>query len=187
MIKELFSKEYQKYTVTTIILFLLSITIGTLLHFTFDWTGENLIVGIISPVNESIWEHLKLLYFPFIYATVAEYFVYGKDVHCFFTAKLSGLTLGLLFMITNYYTVIGAFGVNNMAVNIGIFISAFLVAFGFSFYRMLKPMRFSGGAFEIAALSIMAAYLLAFVIFTYYPPHIPLFRDPMTMNYSISK
>ena len=38
--------------------------LGTLLHFTYKWSEENAIVGIFSAVNESTWEHLKLLYFP---------------------------------------------------------------------------------------------------------------------------
>ncbi|MEI3340636.1 MAG: DUF6512 family protein [Eubacterium sp.] len=38
--------------------------IGTLLHFTYEWTGKNLLVGLFSAVNESTWEHMKLLFMP---------------------------------------------------------------------------------------------------------------------------
>ena len=36
---------------------------GTLLHFTYEWSGENPFVALYSPVSESVWEHLKLLFF----------------------------------------------------------------------------------------------------------------------------
>ena len=44
---------------------------GTLLHFLFDWTGGNAVVALFSAVNESIWEHLKLLFYPMVLFAVA--------------------------------------------------------------------------------------------------------------------
>ena len=44
--------------------FIFTGVVGTLLHFFFDWTGKNVIVALFSAVNESIWEHLKLLFYP---------------------------------------------------------------------------------------------------------------------------
>ena len=38
--------------------------LGTLLHFTYEWSGGNLLVASFSAVNESTWEHLKLLFYP---------------------------------------------------------------------------------------------------------------------------
>ena len=35
--------------------------VGTLLHFLFEWRGESRLVALIAPVNESIWEHMKLV------------------------------------------------------------------------------------------------------------------------------
>ena len=34
------------------------------LHFAYEWSGENFIVSLVAPVNESIWEHLKMVYWP---------------------------------------------------------------------------------------------------------------------------
>ena len=33
---------------------------GSLLHFVYEWTGYSDIMGLFTPVNESVWEHLKL-------------------------------------------------------------------------------------------------------------------------------
>ena len=79
MLKELFSGEYKKYTVITIISASCVIGIGTLFHFLFELLGQNAFVGLFTPVNESVWEHLKLIYFPFIISMTVEYFIYGKE------------------------------------------------------------------------------------------------------------
>lgn len=42
------------------------ITAGSLAHFFYDWSGHASIVGYFTPVNESIWEHMKLLFFPML-------------------------------------------------------------------------------------------------------------------------
>ena len=52
--------------------------LGTLSHFLYEWTGYNTIIGTVTPVNESIWEHLKLLFFPVVLFSVYEYFARGK-------------------------------------------------------------------------------------------------------------
>ena len=37
---------------------------GTLLHLVYSWSGERHVVGLVSPVNESVWEHTKLVIVP---------------------------------------------------------------------------------------------------------------------------
>lgn len=41
--------------------FIFTAILGTLLHFLFDWTNGSVIAALFSAVNESIWEHMKLL------------------------------------------------------------------------------------------------------------------------------
>ena len=53
--------------------------LGTLLHFTYRLSGENRLVAIFSSINESVWEHLKLLYFPMLITIIIGYFYIGKD------------------------------------------------------------------------------------------------------------
>ena len=185
MLKELFSKDYKRYTVITIISVLGAIGVGTLFHFLFELSGKNALVGLFAPVNESVWEHLKLLYFPFVISMAVEYFLYGKEAYNFFSSKAIGLTVGLISVIANYYLIVGAFGVNNMAVNIGIFVCAVLTAYALSYLRMLKTPKMAGGIYEKIGIGIIGIYFVLFAIFTYLPPRIPLFRDPTDMNYSV--
>ena len=53
--------------------------LGTLLHFTYEWSNENRIVGFFSAVNESTWEHLKILFYPMIITTIIEMIFIGKE------------------------------------------------------------------------------------------------------------
>ena len=46
--------------------------VGTLLHFAYEASGSNFIAGIFAPVNESTFEHLKLLFYPFIIYGIIE-------------------------------------------------------------------------------------------------------------------
>ncbi len=70
------SKNYNKFVLFGIIF---TFILGTLLHFVYEWSGSNVIVGIFSPVNESVWEHLKLLYFPMSLWLLLGYSKFGKN------------------------------------------------------------------------------------------------------------
>lgn len=64
------------------------LVLGTLSHFFFDWSGENRLVGIFAAVNESTWEHLKLLFFPALLFWVSEWILLAVLLLCYllFTA-----------------------------------------------------------------------------------------------------
>lgn len=51
-------KNYQIFSILFVFL------LGTLLHFTYELSGNNLFIATFSAVNESVWEHLKLIFFP---------------------------------------------------------------------------------------------------------------------------
>ena len=49
---------------TELVSFVIASALGVLFHFMYEWTGENAIAGLFFPINESTWEHLKLIFFP---------------------------------------------------------------------------------------------------------------------------
>lgn len=65
-------RRYQIFSV------LFTFVLGTLFHFTYKWSGENQAVALFSSINESTWEHLKLLFFPMLLTTIIGYFLYRK-------------------------------------------------------------------------------------------------------------
>ena len=58
---------------TNLFRFIFISVLGVLLHFTYEWSGDNAVVGLFSAVNESTWEHLKLLFFPFLLRVIEAY------------------------------------------------------------------------------------------------------------------
>ena len=92
--------------------FLFVSIIGTLLHFTYDLSAQNFAVALFSAVNESVWEHMKLFFFPVVFFALIEYFFWGKQNKHFWSIKLRGVVLGIVLNIVLYYLISGAFGIS---------------------------------------------------------------------------
>ena len=155
--------------------------LGTLLHFTYDWSNNNLLVGAFSAVNESTWEHLKLLFFPMLITTIIGYFYIGKEFPNFLCAKTLGIFTAILFTVISFYTYTGILGTNFAFLNIGIFLIAILLGEYLAYKIMLSNLSCNNN------LSIILLFLLffCFIIFTYFAPQIGLFKDPITGQYGI--
>ena len=147
--------------------------LGTLLHFTYKWSNNNMLVGIFSPINESIWEHLKLMFFPMLITIIIGYLYKGKDIDNYLSSKVIGTIVMLSFTIVFYYTYSGILGTNYTGVDVSIFFIA--VALGqYVSYKLMKT-KFHGN--NIIATIILLVLLLCFVVFTFFPPNIALFKD----------
>ena len=161
--------------------FLFTALAGTLLHFLYDWTGQSLWSALISGVNESTWEHMKLLYVPlFLFAAVqSAFFPEQKNFWC---VKLIGTMLGLGLIPVLFYTYNGAFGPSPDWLNISIFYLAAAVVFFIEtklFRRLERPCR------PLWALLALLGIGLLFAVFTFAPLRLPLFEDPITGTYGI--
>lgn len=155
--------------------------LGTILHFAYDWSGGNALVGAFSAVNESTWEHLKLIFFPTILTIIFGYFYIGKDVKNFICAKTIGLLIALSFTVIFFYTYTGILGFNIDILNILTFFIAVILG-EYSAYRLMLS-NFSCN--QKIAIIILAIFLFLFIFFTYNTPEIGLFRDPISGGYGI--
>ena len=147
---------------------------GTLLHFLYDWSGQHPVVGAFSAVNESIWEHMKLLFFPMLVFSLIEYSRIGKDYPNFWCVKLIGTLMGLTAIPVLYYTYTGALGVSADWFNIAIF---FITA-GAVYWletRLLQNSR-PHCTFPAVALGTLLLIGVVFVMLTYHPLNLPLFQ-----------
>jgi len=150
---------------------------GTILHFLYDWTGGSILAAPFSGVNESTWEHMKLLFWPlFVFALGQRLFF--KDQENYWCVKLAEILLGLGLIPVLFYTYNGAFGRSPDWLNITIFyISAFLV---FLFERWAFKKGRPQCKYPRLAFAVICLIGVLFVAFTFAPPQIPLFRDPLT-------
>ena len=65
-----------------------AIILGGLFHFTFEIFGRSPFIALFSAVNESVWEHLKLTTFPFLFFAFAEGYFLRRDLKNFFLAQI---------------------------------------------------------------------------------------------------
>ena len=156
--------------------------VGTLLHFLYDWLGGSPWVAAISGVNESTWEHMKLLFVPmFLYAIVQSFFF--RDRKDFWCVKLRGILLGLILIPVIFYTYNGAIGKSPDFINIAIFFVSAAVAYIYE-TRLYNSEQIvcRSQKWAIAALCLIA---ICFVVFTFRTPMLNIFKDPITEAYGV--
>ena len=156
---------------------------GTLLHFLFDLTEKSLLVAPFSAVNESTWEHMKILFFPMLIFAVLQSVFFAKACKGFWKVKCIGIVLGVALIPTLFYTYNGAFGRSPDWLNVLFFFISAGVAY-FAEYMLFSRTQVCD---EFTFLPIFIIFLttLGFVVFTFYPPHVPLFQDPISSTYGI--
>lgn len=149
---------------------------GTLLHFLYDWSGHNPVVGALSAVNESTWEHMKLLFFPMLLFAFVQYVPIGKEYPNFWCVKLIGTVLGLILIPVLFYTYTGALDVSADWFNISIFFIAAAAAYWLE-TKLLQNSRPRCASPKVALGSLLLLGVI-FVMLTYNPPMLPLFQPP---------
>jgi hypothetical protein len=155
---------------------------GTLLHFLYDWLGEAVWIAPFSGVNESTWEHMKLLFWPMLAFAIVQSFFF-RSRQDFWCIKLRGILLGMLLIPVIFYTYNGAVGRSPDWFNIAIFFAA---AAGVYLYeaRLFEGGRVKCGSPNRAVAALVGLAVL-FAVFTFVTPEIGLFRDPLTGSYGI--
>ena len=162
-----------------------SVILGTLLHFLYPCT-RSILLSPISAVNESTWEHMKILFFPMLFFALLQYPFFKTAYPNFWKIKTVGTLLGTLLIPILFYTYNGAFGTSPDWLNVAFF---FLSA-GLAYYTETKLLQHANAtqtakASNTLSLLLLLAIAVLFGVFTFYPPHLPLFLDPITNGYGI--
>lgn len=146
--------------------------IGTLLHFTYAWTNNNFIIGLISPTNESIFSHTKLLILP----TFLFYLLFYRRNKAilkkskFFSSMIIQLVSSILSMVLIYYTARYGFNLESLIFDIFLFFLSILIGLILSnlYYQYSnKPFNYQLYSFLIVILTIL---------FTIKPLNFPFFK-----------
>lgn len=151
---------------------------GTLGHFLYKWTGENMLVGLIFPINESTWEHLKLLFFPTVVYSVAEYFIGSQKPENYLPAVAISVICGMLSIVTLFYTISGIIGYNVDFINISIYFISIIVMLCKK-RKIITSGKYSSKNSKLFFGGVLAVIALLFVVFSLYPPSIGIFTPPI--------
>ena len=152
----------KKLKTVQIVVIILAIVFGTLLHFTYEWSGENRIVGLFSATNESVWEHLKLVFYPMLILAIVEYFVVKKEANNYIEAKSLGIFLAKAFIIVFYYTYTGIIGKTFFIIDILTFIISIILGEWVSYKLMIRKSE-STTLSKILSSAIIFYFLISFI------------------------
>ena len=155
---------------------------GTVLHFLYDWLGKAVWVASFSGVNESTWEHMKLLFWPMLLFALVQGFFF-RDRADFWCVKLRGSLLGLALIPVLFYTYNGAIGTSPDWLNIAIFFVSAAIVFFYE-YRLFKTEGLPCKRPK-AAIVLFCLIALLFIVFTFVTPELGIFRDPLSGTYGV--
>lgn len=157
---------------------------GVMLHFVYDWSGGSRALAVFVPVNESVWEHLKLVVVPMAgFGLVETRWV--ADRRRLWWAKFVEVLVSASFIVAFFYTYTGALGVNSV-VPVDV-LSFFVAVVGGQWlsYRMITATGLPRVPRRVSVTGITLV-LVAFGLLTFLPPHVPLFQEMGTGTYGPS-
>lgn len=152
--------------------FVITTLVGTAMHFLYDLLPSPL-TALFSPVNESIWEHVKLIYWPYL---AAMFLVTGKEARGHRCSWLFTLLVISVSMLLAGYVYHISLGLDNLVFDIALYV--FLMALGFWLPGRLNPKN----ARCAPVLLLVIALGAAIILFTFLPPDHILFADLSGVN-----
>ncbi len=158
------------------------IVIGCLSHFLYDIFNHNKIVGYFAAVNESTWEHLKLVIFPTYLWLIVEYHFYFNNPNLFF-ARFISLVVMLLIIPLIFYTYTYFTKKSILFVDISSFIISIIVG-QFVFSKLLNLNISNLLTIHIGIIGLILIFF-AYIMNTYVPQKNFLHKDPITNEYGI--
>ena len=156
--------------------FIISIA-GTLSHFVYEWTGKPYLIGLFFPVNESTWEHLKLLFFPSLIYFAVVYFTLKEKPKNYIPATAVSIFLGMISIVVMFYTYQGVLGRNIDFLNVLIYFIGVIVTLYIN-QRIIKREMLSSDIANIISLFFLTVMAVLFISFSFNPPSLGIFLPP---------
>ena len=156
---------------------------GSALHFVFEWSGYLRAVALIAAVNESTWEHLKLAFWPGLIFAAVEYPFLRARTKNFWVAKSLALWIMPVTIAVLFYAYKAVLGHRFFPLDLTVFFLA--VGLGqWASYRVMTSPPVGSRTRQIAHLGLVLL-TTAFCLFTYWPPQLFLFADPISGQFGI--
>ena len=160
---------------------LATVLLGTLWHFVYEMLGRNFIIGLIAPINESVWEHLKIVFFPFLIVGIVG-FIKLRPKSNFWTGILAGSAVGMLTVFFGFYLYSSIIG-ESLVIDILLYIASIIVAMFISWWFVINTKKIEW----LEVLSAMGLLLIASVLIylTIRTPRLKPFIEESTQTYGI--
>lgn len=155
--------------------------VGSFLHFAYELSGEVFVIGLVAPVNESVFEHLKLVWLPITLWTLGGLFILpASERATYLLAAMLAIFVAMCVVVIGYYSFHQLFGIESLAYDVSLYVVAMGIANALVIYAFgdLMPS-------VVLALLFFTAYMVLFPVLTVYPPHVEFFRDPARDKYGM--
>lgn len=179
--EKLIDKKKQK--IMYVIGFFTISILGTLLHFTFNFSGKNLFIASFSAVNESAWEHLKIAVIPIILWTFIEFVSLKFRSDNLWVSLLVKILTAMGLIVVLYYISKVFTETHNTWLNIAIFYFSVFISQILG-YKVVTAKKVNVKYEEISKYIVIAIFLM-FIIFTFIPPKLDIFKDEVTSTYGV--
>jgi hypothetical protein len=166
-------QEKRKVLIWEAIGVLFLIIAGFVLHFVYEWTGQSVLVAWFTPINESVWEHLKLGFWGLVFFSLVEYWFIRHSVKNYFAARAAGILSLQLFVLVVYYTYTAFVHTHIVIVDILSYIIGVIICQALS-YKILTSRRLPS-AVTVASVLFLLVHALLLIAFTFAPPDHPMF------------
>lgn len=156
--------------------------LGSLSHFIFEWSGHNKVAAVFCAVNESTWEHMKLVIGPTILWALIEVLFIGGNPNFIF-AKMMSLVISTAFIPIFFYSY-------QLILKKDVFyldILDFILAIGLGQYVSYNILNHGAVSLEITLISmaVIAIIVFVYVTKTLHPMQNRLFLDPISKKYGL--
>lgn len=151
--------------------------LGSILHFVFDWSGGWDPVAVVGAVNESVWEHLKIAFWPALFSGLIEWRLLRDRYPAFWAARTLGLIATPATIAVVFYAYTAWLGGHWLVADIGTFLVGIAVG-QWTCYAALD--WHPGRAARWVMRVLLLALLTSFACLTYWPPDWALFREAST-------
>lgn len=158
-----------------IVIIIILVLVGSVLHQLYAWTGNNQVVGYFVPNSESVWEHLKLIYWPFLITALILWFFIGHYTSNYLYAVGLAMLIACIFIVVVFYTYTGALGVENVVVDIIIFALAVILGVWLFYFIITQPSMPTWTT--LVGLLIIIVLGIVLLAWSYHYPDVPLFQD----------
>lgn len=148
---------------------------GVLSHFVYEWSGNMRLIGLFFPINESVWEHMKLCFFPMLVASSYLNRKLASDYPCITSSLLFGVLLSTYLIPVLFYTYSGILGYHIAFLDISTFFISVILSF-IAIYKLTLSCRVASYAQFFKLLIFITA--ICFFLFTYRPPDLGIFIAP---------
>ena len=159
------------------------IILGTLFHFLFEWLYSWPPIGAITAINESVWEHLKLPYWPLIIFSFIEYNYIKTNIKNFIIGKASAVLISIGTILIVFYSYTAILGIEILIIDILSFFIGVIIGQLVS-YKIITLNKLQKWI-NVVSWIILIGLGLSLILFTYLPPHLPIFQDSESGLYGI--